>query len=132
MSIQHGKTYSRWIGKSTPEKEDSTESFTIKEDETIQKINPRCGTLLYQMKFFTNKGNSYGPYGGDGGQMNTAECPGDITDASLAWINGSVVSVNGTPSFRNVQFGWAGNHGISSVSFCDLICGRCALQPYRL
>lgn len=45
-------------------------SFNLAANETIVRVDVRSGRYVDQLKFTTNLGNVYGPYGGDGGSAS--------------------------------------------------------------
>ena len=50
-----------------------TESFELEKGEHVTKISLRHGNIVDSIAFETDKGNTYGPYGGQGGD------PVDVT-----------------------------------------------------
>ena len=97
----HGKTE-----LAEEDDEDDSATFTLKDGEMITRMRIRHAALLDQLTFYTNKGQSYGPYGGKGGREEEILPPAEFTSPSLAWINGTVVDIHGDKSLKNVQFGW--------------------------
>lgn len=48
-------------------------SFTLARGEFINRVDVRSGQFVDQLTFYTNKGNVYGPYGGDGGTLSVIQ-----------------------------------------------------------
>lgn len=48
----------------------SPHSFNLAANENIVRVDVRSGTYIDQLKFTTNLGNVYGPYGGNGGSAS--------------------------------------------------------------
>jgi hypothetical protein len=52
-----------------------TGTFTLASDEQITVVNLRMGSYIDAIGFVTNKGNTYGPYGGGGGGPSRLDGP---------------------------------------------------------
>ncbi len=64
--IKHGDE----CGQTAP-----TATVTLASDEQITGVNLRTGSVMDSIGFTTNKGNTYGPWGGTGGDPFRLEGP---------------------------------------------------------
>ena len=79
------------------------------------------GTLIDQLTFYSSDRKTYGPYGGEGGTTKSNEhAPQAFRKPCLAWINGSVVEVEGIQCLKSLQFGWIDLSSDSPVSINSL------------
>ena len=53
------------------------DTIYLTEDEYISGVEGRSGTLVDQLTFHTNKGRTFGPYGGTGGNAFNFDLPKD-------------------------------------------------------
>lgn len=79
-------------------------SFSLEENEVITMVTVRSGFMIDNLKFQTNFGRIFGPFGGPGGGERTETCP----DASgyLHSLGGKVVLAQGYLGITCLKFVW--------------------------
>lgn len=83
----------------------SEHEFSLEENEVITKINVRSGWMIDSLKFFTNFGREYGPFGGSGGSEITASSNNDGI-SYLHSFDGKVVMAQGYLGITCLKFVW--------------------------
>ena len=97
--------------------EDSTvHEFHLGKDERIVKAIVRSGWMIDSLKFFTNKDQELGPYGGDGGSEYTEEPRGEY--GFLSYVSGSVVKTQEKLGITKLRLNWK-----EFPLFCDNYSG---------
>lgn len=79
--------------------------FHLAPGEVIESINARNGWLIDQLQFVTNRGNTFGPYGGPGGLPLTLK--GSSRGAFLSYVKGTVDVTQKKTAVRKLRFVWA-------------------------
>ena len=85
--------------------------FTLKPGEFITSSEIFSGLLIDSLTFRTNKGNKYGPYGGDGGEQRIQK-PAEAlkleeNQVCLAYFKGAMLSTEGQLAIVNLTYVWA-------------------------
>ena len=86
--------------------EDSTvhEFHLHREDERIVKAIVKSGYMIDSLKFFTNKDQELGPYGGGGGSEYTEEPRGEY--GFLSYVSGAVVRTQEKLGITKLRLNW--------------------------
>ncbi|XP_021345749.1 kelch-like protein 12 [Mizuhopecten yessoensis] len=79
------------------------ESFTLQDCEYITKVVITSGWMINNIKFETNFGKSYGPWGGEDGKEHICVAPNRYLH-SFAGIN---INFDGCSAVHQVRLGWA-------------------------
>ncbi len=86
---------------------DTEHTISLDEDEKIIRVYPRTGWMVDSLSFLTNKGRTFGPYGGPGGAHRMDDAPPLECKGFLAGVKGAVVDSQGTLGITSLSFIWA-------------------------
>ena len=78
--------------------------FILEEDEYIIEVVAFSGYMVDNLTFITNKGNMYGPYGGDGGGQRTLQPPKE--QGYLSYLSGYEANTQGSLGIVSLAFHW--------------------------
>ena len=78
--------------------------FMLDEDEFITKVISFSGYMIDRLEFITNKGKSYGPYGGDGGGQRIHTITGG--NGYLSFVSGAEAMTLGSLGIVSFSFHW--------------------------
>ena len=81
--------------------------FDLDPDERITKVTVNSGWMVDGFEFVSNKGRTFGPYGGQGGSVYQLRAPGK--SGYLSHFTGRVEETQGRPAVRHLSFVWAYN-----------------------
>ncbi|XP_052069867.1 kelch-like protein 31 [Mytilus californianus] len=84
----------------------SEHEFSLEENEVITKINVRSGWMIDSIKFFTNFGREFGPFGGPGGTEIKTESLYNDAMSYLHSFDGKVVMATGYLGITCMKFVW--------------------------
>lgn len=82
------------------------ESFKLQESEYITRVIIHSGWMMDSIKFETNLGKSYGPWGGDGGGERICVSPNGRVGC-LHSFAGVDINSGGCSAVHRVRLGWA-------------------------
>ncbi|XP_033760208.1 kelch-like protein 28 [Pecten maximus] len=82
------------------------ESFALQDSEYITRVVVKSGWMMDSIKFETNFGKSYGPWGGSGGGERTCVAPNG-TVGYLHSFAGIDINSGGSSAVHRVRLGWA-------------------------
>ncbi|XP_046853135.1 uncharacterized protein LOC124446330 [Xenia sp. Carnegie-2017] len=82
----------------------SVYEFHLSDDERIVKAEINSGWMIDRLKFITNKGTPFGPYGGNGGSLHVEKPRSDY--GYLSFLKGSVVTAQHQLAITKLELCW--------------------------
>ena len=85
---------------------ESQHELTLEKNERITGVGVGCGWLIDRLTFYTNRGRTFGPWGGDGGNTHPVEKPKDEQLGSLIGFEGWNVHDQEELTITDLKFIW--------------------------
>ncbi len=84
------------------------DQFFLTKDERIVKVKANVGDMIDSLTFYTNKGHTFGPYGGiGGGPLPSDGPPSHGQSGYLVGVSGISVKNRGDLALKELSFRWA-------------------------